>query len=139
MTSRDRWIRRSKTKVPLTIDGRAASSTDPSTWASYIAATNSTAGVGLGYVLGDRVGCIDLDHCLVDGTPNKAARDLLTNYPENYIEVSPSGDGLHIFGTADEGPGTKQTINGLSIERYTTGRYITITRNVFQRGRLAAL
>ena len=139
MLERSRWIRYSAKKVPLTIEGHAASSTDPTTWASHREASNSTAGIGLGYVLGDGIGCIDLDHCLDDGHPNDAARQLLQRYPRNWIEVSPSGDGLHIFGALAEQPGTKRTVNGLSIETYSVGRYITVTGNTFQRGQLLPL
>lgn len=139
MTSRQRWIRRTANKVPLTIHGTAASSTNPNTWATYTQATQSIAGIGLGYVLGDGIGCIDLDHCIINGQPTEPASTFLSQYGDNYIEISPSGDGLHIFGTAPEAPGTKRNIDGLSIERYSVGRYITVTRNIYQRGQLAAL
>jgi len=139
MISRNRWIRRTANKVPLTVDGTAASSTDPTTWASYNRATESTVGAGLGFVLGDGIGCIDLDHCLDNRKANPAAAAFIARYPNNYIEVSPSGDGLHIWGTATEQAGTKRTVDGLSIETYSTGRYITITGNIYQRGTLAAL
>lgn len=139
MLNRDRWVRYSPTKRPLTVKGHAASSTDPRTWASHEEATASRAGIGIGYVLGDGIGCIDLDHCLIDGTPTAAALAFIVDYPGNYIEVSPSGDGLHIWGTAPEADGTKRNENGLSIERYSTGRYITVTGNVFQHGDLLPL
>ncbi|WP_228506202.1 hypothetical protein [Frigoribacterium sp. VKM Ac-2530] len=96
-------------------------------------------GSGLGFVLGDGVGCIDLDHCLVDGVPTSAAGEVLRAYPGNYVEVSPSGDGLHIWGTADPAPGTRRVEDGLAIERYSTGRYITVTGNVFRAGTLLPL
>ena len=134
-----RWIRRSATKVPLTIDGQPASSTDPATWANYSDAKASTAGIGLGFALGDGIGCLDLDHCVTDGKPNAHALALLRRYPTNYIEYSPSGTGLHIWGTRAEQPGTRKTIHGLQVETYSTGRYITITGNVYQHGDLAPL
>lgn len=135
----DRWIRYSSKKVPLTVHGTAASSTDPSTWSSHQAALASKAGVGLGYVLGEGIGCIDLDHCLIDGQPNDQAAAFIAKYPSNYIEVSPSGDGLHIWGLREPQAGTKETIDGLSIETYSIGRYMTVTGNVLQHGTLAAL
>ncbi|WP_256096825.1 hypothetical protein [Streptomyces agglomeratus] len=66
LTIRDRRIRRSAEKVPLTTAGRAASSTNPRTWSTYKDAAASTAGVGLGFVLSeeDDIICLDLDHCL---------------------------------------------------------------------------
>lgn len=136
---RDRWIRRDETKRPLTIDGNAASSTNEATWSSYAEAKNSRAGIGLGFVLGDGIGCIDLDHVLLDGQPTDEAATFLEDYRGHHIEVSPSGDGLHIWGTADPGPGSKRIINGISVERYTTGRYITITGRIYQRGRILPL
>ena len=50
--------------------------TDPSTWSSFEAA--SATGAPLGFVLGDGIGCIDLDGCLDEhGIPNEAARGLI--------------------------------------------------------------
>ncbi|WIB25827.1 DNA primase [Curtobacterium sp. MCSS17_015] len=139
ITKRDRWVRWNAAKVPLTASGSTASSTNPATWTTYAGATASTAGVGIGYVLGDGIGCIDLDHCLLDGKPNQEALTFLEAYPRHYIEVSPSGDGLHILGTAEAAVGRRYTANGLHIERYSTGRYITVTGNVYQHGELLPL
>ncbi|ARC55991.1 hypothetical protein AS850_02745 [Frondihabitans sp. 762G35] len=139
MTERERWIRYESTKRPVTVAGGAASSTDPDTWSSYGQAKASTAGVGLGFVLGDGIGCIDLDHCLMDGLPDAAAARFLKGFAGHYIEVSPSGDGLHIWGTCDERPGTRRHEGELSVERYSTGRYITVTGRVFQNGALLPL
>lgn len=139
MLERDRWVRRSASKVPLTITGDPASSTNPSTWASYTDASRSTVGVGLGYVLGDGIGCIDLDHVIRGGALEASADEIVARYPKSYIEISPSGDGLHIWGIIAEGPGTKRVEGGISIERYSTGRYITITHHVYQPGTLQPL
>lgn len=137
MTTADRWVRRDSAKVPLTTDGTPASSTNPATWSSHKDAAASSVGAGLGFVLGDGFACIDLDHCLVDGVPTAAAARFLEAYPRHHIEVSPSGDGLHIWGTAKTGPGSVLTQgDGLHVERYSTGRYITVTGQVYQRGEL---
>jgi primase-polymerase (primpol)-like protein len=96
-------------------------------------------GVGLGFVLSDGIGCIDLDHRIVDGKPNEPAAAFVARYPGSFIEVSPSGDGLHIWGLRDGQPGTRLTVDGLSVETYSTGRYITVTGRVFQRGALLPL
>ena len=146
LISRNRWvrwapvIRKGKTtKVPLAAAGDYASSTNPDTWSSFAMAAESTVGVGLGYVLGDGIGCIDLDHCINNGVLDDEAEYFIANYPGNYIEISPSGDGLHIWGIAAEAPGTKRSFNGLSIERYSVDRYITITGNIYQHGDLLPL
>ena len=139
MTSRRRWIRHTASKVPLTTAGTAASSTDPRTWTTYAEAQQSREGVGIGFVLGDGIGCLDLDHCLIDGQPSLAAQGFLIRYPNNYIEISPSGEGLHIWGLLKEAAGTKRNIGGLSVETYSRDRYITVTHNVYQRGQLEPL
>lgn len=137
LTSRPRWVRRTTNKHPITVESKPASSTDPDTWATYKAARESSAGAGVGFVLnGDGIGCIDLDHCLIDGTPTEAAARFIARYPGAYIEVSPSGDGLHIWTRAVSAPGTRRTEGGLHVERYSRGRYITVTGNVFQKGEL---
>jgi primase-polymerase (primpol)-like protein len=132
LIKRDRWVRWNATKVPLTATGSAASSTNPSTWTSFTAATASTAGVGIGYVLGDGIGCIDLDHCLVDGQPNAVTQALLDRLPPTYVEISPSGDGLHVIGLIPESAGRRFTRFGQAIEIYSRQRYVTMTGKMWQ-------
>src|SRR5690606_40768293 len=57
LTERARWVRH-EDKRPITPDGRAASSTDPSTWSTYREAARSQVGDGLGFVLGDGIACL---------------------------------------------------------------------------------
>ena len=135
----DRWIRRGADKKPLTTLGTRARSNDPGSWASYAEAKASKVGVGLGFVTGDGIGCIDLDHCLIDGEPTPEAAAFLEDYPGHHIEISPGGDGLHIWGTGDPAPGSRRVIDGLSVERYSVGQYVTITGRIYQRGQLLPL
>lgn len=140
LTSRDRWVRFSARKVPLRLDGSAASSTDAKTWTTYRDAKRSTVGVGVGFVLnGDGVVCIDLDHCLIGGVPTAAARRFLDALPGTFVECSPSGDGLHVWGFGSVGRGRKLRRDGLSVEVYGAGRYMTVTGLVFSPGPLADL
>ncbi|MFB7258842.1 DNA primase [Streptomyces nojiriensis] len=132
LTTRDRWIRRSADKVPLTVAGKAASSTNPRTWSTYTDAAASTAGVGLGFVLSDvdDIVCIDLDHCLNPLTGRLApwAAAIVRDAGATYVEVSPSGDGLHIWGRADVRQGRRiRRPDGMAVEVYGTGRYIAMT------------
>lgn len=132
MRSRDRWVRRTVKKVPVTAKGRPASSTDSATWCSYRDALRSTAGAGVGFVLnGDGIACLDLDHCLVDGKPAAWAQRILDRVPATYVEVSPSGDGLHVFGFAKVGRGRRLRVDGGQVEVYDRGRYIAVTRERF--------
>ena len=139
LTSRDRWVRRSSAKVPLTTVGTPASSTNPRTWGTFRNATESVAGVGLGFVLnGDGIACIDLDHALApDGTVKPWAAEILRQAGATYTEVSASGEGLHIFGYADVRQGRRiRREGGYAVEVYGDGRYIAMTG---QRGRGAPL
>lgn len=120
--------------MPLTADGGAASSTDPSTWCDYDTAVASTVGVGVGFVLSpvDRIVCVDLDHCLDGkGRPKQWAAVILASVPATYVEVSPSGDGLHVWGFADVGKGRR----GGGIEIYGQGRYLTVTGRRWRHSR----
>lgn len=125
-----RWDLRARngkaTKVPLTVSGRAASSTDPGTWVSFDTARSSTVGRGFGFVLGEGVGCIDLDDALEAGVVAPWAQLVLDANPHTFVEVSQSGNGLHVFGLLDEGPGRKIR-DGRNIEWYSVGRYIALT------------
>lgn len=130
----DRWVRRSSRKVPLTVTGRAASSTDRATWCSYRTAVGSSVGDGLGFVLaGDGFVCLDIDHCLTGGVPSPDVAGLLAELPASYVEVSPSGTGLHLWFRGRLPRDGQLVIAGVPVEAYSTGRYITITGRRFGR------
>lgn len=120
-------------KRPVTVSGRPASSTDSRTWSDFKTASESSAGVGLGFVLGDGIGCYDFDHCLIDGQLADWAAEAIRAIPERVIfsEVSQSSEGVHVFVEAEEGPGRKIR-DGRNIERYTAGRYIAVTGHAFK-------
>ncbi|WP_030558729.1 DNA primase [Streptomyces aureocirculatus] len=132
LTTRDRWVRRSAAKVPLTTVGMVASSTDPRTWSTYKDAAASAVGVGLGFVLSDEddVVCLDLDQCLnpLIGRLAPWAAAIVRDAGAAYVEVSPSGDGLRIWGRATVRQGRKlRRPDGTAVEIYGTGRYIAMT------------
>lgn len=131
MKARERFVRYTATKRPLTVAGRSASSIDPATWSTFQAAVDSAKGVGVGFVLGDGIGCIDLDDCIdLDGIVADWAQAFIDSNPNTFIEVSSSGRGLHVFGWLDEAPGTKIR-DGRKIEVYSRGRYIALTGKRF--------
>ena len=120
-------------KRPVTASGRPASSTDSRTWSDFKTASASSAGVGLGFVLGDGIGCYDFDHCLIDGKLADWAAEAIRAIPERVIfsEISQSSEGVHVFVEAEEGPGRKIR-DGRNIESYTAGRYIAVTGRAFK-------
>ena len=135
LTSVPRWIRHER-KVPKTVRGGAASSTNPLTWSTFADAQSSSVGDGLGFVLaGDGIACIDLDHCLDGGRLSSFAADVVRQCRGTYIEISPSGTGLHIFGLATVGKGVVSD----GFEVYDRGRYMTVTGRRWKRAPLQLL
>lgn len=126
MIGRARWVRRDG-KRPITVDGRSASSTNQSTWSPLRAVLESGAGDGFGFMLGSGIGCIDLDHCLTADGPTDFASAVLAACPATYVEVSPSGTGLHVFGLLPEGSGRK--VPGAEV--YSRARFMTVTAEAF--------
>lgn len=130
----DRWLRwrplkrRNKVaKVPTRVDGRNARVNDPSTWTNFAEAAEATVGRGLGFVLGDGVGCIDLDDALTEsGELLGWAETILSLAPATFVEVSQSGRGLHIWGLLAEAPGRNMRGSGLTAEVYSQGRFIAL-------------
>ncbi|MEU0675465.1 bifunctional DNA primase/polymerase [Streptomyces sp. NPDC006172] len=128
LTRRPRWVRRTERKVPLTVHGDVASSTDRATWSRYAHAAASTAGRGLGFVLdGDGVVCLDLDHALVDGELLPWAQRIVDAAGPTWVEVSQSGTGLHVWGRGSLPHGRRITVGSGSVELYGIGRYIAVT------------
>ena len=123
-----RWTR-ADGKRPITVTGRAASSTDPSTWSTFAEVQASSAGDGFGVMLGGGLGCHDLDHALEDGVLKPWAREVLDGITERvlFAEVSMSGEGLHVFVDAPEGPGSKRPVGDGGHEFYSRGRFIRVT------------
>lgn len=130
LRERPRWVRYSTKKVPLRADGLGvASSTDVSTWSTFEQALVSGEGCGMGFVLdGDGVVCIDLDHCLENDQLASWAKPIVEGARGTYIEISPSGSGLHVWGTADMSKGRVVPLaGGGKAEIYPWGRYISVT------------
>ena len=128
LRARARWVRwtitRDGRKLPLQArTNRAASSTDARTWTDYDTAAASNVGRGLGYVLGDGIGCIDLDDCFdAEGALSPLAERVLGANPGAWVERSQSGRGLHVWGYLPEGRGRRTK----EIEVYSVGRYIAL-------------
>ena len=124
----ERWVRASG-KRPVMVDGSAASSTNPATWASF-AEVQSGAGDGFGVVLdGSGLGCFDFDNCFDGGVLKPAVRDFITGiaYPIVYVERSVSGNGLHVFVEAEKQRGFRRD----GVEFYSWGRFIRTTLSTY--------
>jgi putative DNA primase/helicase len=134
------------TKIPYDakLPNSPASSTDPDTWATYEQAKIAYeegegyfTGIGLALSPADELAGIDIDHCRYaeTGEIDPTAIELLDSLGCQYIEISPSGTGLRSFGLASALPkGARGKLNGLDVEIYTQGRYLTVTGNVARSG-----
>lgn len=81
-------------------------------------------------MLGDGLGCYDIDHCFEGGKVKEWVRDYIQAIPEEivYMEVSKSGEGLHLFfNSSDQARGS----NRGGVEKYTRDRFIRTTLNTF--------
>lgn len=120
------------TKVPMTVAGTPASSTDPTTWATFGAACESTYGDGIGFVFQRENGLcgIDLDNSIGDdGKLKPWAANVVSRFG-TYTEISPSGKGVKLWCYAaypgDE-TGKRVKYHDGQCEMYHEGRYFTVT------------
>jgi putative DNA primase/helicase len=126
------------TKVPYTRRGHKASTTRPQTWCSFDEALDalqngSDVFSGIGIVLGDGIMGIDLDGVInEDGDLSREAAEIVEEVP-GYVEVSPSGTGLHIL-TVAKLPDDRDKLKFKWVEFYdeTSPRYLTLTANVWE-------
>ena len=118
--------------------GKKASATNPDTWAALDLAQEALRQFlysGLGFVFTKQAGIVgvDIDHCVDPATDalNETATAILEKLPPTYIEISPSGTGLHIFlcGEMPDG-GSKNSKTG--VEMYAHSRYFTMTGNPYK-------
>jgi hypothetical protein len=90
---------------------RHASTTDPNTWCDYptaLAAVQAGVADGISYIItkDDPLSAIDLDHCRcpLTNSIDVWAQNYLQAAANTYAEVTPSGDGIRIWGFADGDP-----------------------------------
>jgi hypothetical protein len=134
------WRYEDGTKVPYQRSGKKASSTNPATWAEYTevmeaySRTHVYSGVGFVFSVDDPYVGVDLDRCVkADGTPEGWAVGIIGKFADTYMELSPSGRGVHIFarGTLPSSVGKVKVKDG-GIEMYSHARFFTITAHPFR-------
>ena len=142
----DHWVVWKGKKIPYdpTRQNSKANVNDPNSWGSFNqadAAYHEGGWLGIGFVLtGNGIAGVDLDKCVVDGEPNKDALQLMADLDAPYIEYSPSGNGLRAFGFSTQSiTGVRGQLDGLSVELYTKGRYLTVTGHVIKNEPLRVL
>lgn len=80
--------------------------------------------------------CLDLDHCLDGGVLASWAVEAVAMIPADailWVERSLSGDGVHVFHRAPEGPGRRRVMpDGGGVEWYSRARFIAVTGDHFR-------
>ena len=125
------------TKVPYNpITGQNAEVNAPQTFVDYEAAIAAAEKYnGIGIRVADKIACIDLDHCIEDGKIQLWAQQIIDRFKSTYIEISPSGTGIHIFCLIPNGFIYDKTVYFIKkgdIEVYIPGhtnRFLTMTGN----------
>lgn len=142
-----RWVlfkienRKGKTtKLPYSINGKLASSTDSATWATYAEVADMRLrdaryhGIGIVFTPDQNLLGIDIDHVMEGGKiiPEFAEIKKFVAEANTYTEVSPSGTGLHLF-FALTIPLKLVANKHAPYEAYTSGRYFTVTEKSFHK------
>lgn len=116
-------------KIPYSlIDGRASDWNKPNRWLSFEEAKMKNKALGFVLTEEDNITCVDLDHAIQDGKLTKIAREVVDAFQGTYMELSQSGQGIHIFikGTIPK----NLNLSSKGIEFYKNNRYIALTGNV---------
>jgi putative DNA primase/helicase len=127
-----------RTKVPYSVNGQRASTTNPATWSSFAdtcAATDRVRANGIGFVFSgdDNIIGVDLDHVRdpVTGSVKPWAGGVVDAL-QSYTELSPSETGFHVVLRGTKPPGSQcnlrfDPVTREGFEIYSTARYFTIT------------
>jgi len=131
------------TKPPVGADGIKINAQDPATWRSFEEVLDVNDQIGFVLTDDDPFLFIDLDHVLKEGKLCDWAEKLIAELPATYIEISPSGDGLHMLyklnGTPDIKTNKRNFDDGTVLEVYFNKRYFTITGNVYSATAIATV
>jgi putative DNA primase/helicase len=117
------------TKVPYQTNNRNADSTKPKTWTSFndaVIAYGRGGFDGIGFAIGDSgLTCVDVDH-ISEWDHEEPLRQIKEHA---YCELSPSGDGQHLWVHAQKPNGNCKSddFHKGFVEVYNSVRYITMT------------
>lgn len=120
------------TKVPIDARrNRYASTTKPWTWTNFLTARSTYEKYhgkhcdGIGCVIAPGTVGIDLDDCVMNGTPLPWAEKIITLL-DSYTELSPSGNGIRIF-VQGQIPGKRNRAGKIEMYDEHSPRYLTVT------------
>ena len=124
------------TKVPVQVNGRAASTNKPETWNTFEAVRdayeNDDNFAGVGITIPEGFVGVDFDDCITDGKRDESLV-LMSEMLPTYMEVSPSGTGVKGLMTGAAASDLKSIDHKRGVEIYdgaNTNRFFTLTGNV---------
>lgn len=126
------------TKIPYTIRGAKASSTDPTTWSTYEQAKIASqyfSGIGIVFPADQKLLGIDIDHVIENGKiigENKKQIEQFIEEASTYTEFSPSGTGLHLYLSVEESLPLFVHKNA-PWELYADKRFFTVTEDSYHK------
>ncbi|OCN06373.1 nucleoside triphosphatase [Erysipelotrichaceae bacterium MTC7] len=128
------------TKVPYNpITGRHAYVDNPETFVDFETAVNAVSNYsGIGIRVNGRIIAIDLDHCIENGQLLSWSKEIVEQFNNTYIEISPSVTGIRILALMPEGytyDSSTFYIKKGNVEVYVAGatnRFVTLTGNAYQ-------
>lgn len=116
-------------KLPCDIAGNVIDAHNPAFWLTAAEAATSMHGLAFVFTRNDPFWFLDLDHALVNGQWSELAKWCLNFFPGCAVEISHSGEGLHLFGYGSHvlppDHGCKNV--RLGVELYTDGRFVALT------------
>ncbi|MDU4447005.1 MAG: hypothetical protein E7I76_03255 [Anaerococcus vaginalis] len=133
-----------ETKIPFnpTTEGYA-SVNNPKTFTSFDKASEKLSSYdGLGIRVDGKLVAIDVAGCVINGVLNGLAKEIVSHFPQSYIEFSPSGKGLRIFTFLPNSITYNKDIYKMKtkeVEVYVAGftnRFVTVTGHVYQEGEI---
>jgi primase-polymerase (primpol)-like protein len=131
------------TKPPTDANGYKIDAQNCNNWRSFEDVYNASDQIGFVLTDDDPFLFLDLDHVLKDGKLCDWAEELIAELPATYIEISPSGDGLHMLYKLHDIPDLKTNKrkfdDGTVLEVYFNKRYFTLTGNVYQATAIATV
>lgn len=123
-------------KIPYRINGKRADATNPQHYSSFeetVEAFSKGGYAGIGIGCFEPLRLVDVDDCIVNGKLDARGQDIVDTL-DSYTELSPSGNGIHIFILADgfAYDSERYYINNRNthVEVYApdvTGKFLTLT------------
>ena len=117
-------------KVPFNASGNACDPHDPKMWmsASEAMAVAPSLGMNVGFTFtaSDPFFFLDIDHAKTEAGWSEQAINACAMFPSAAVEVSWSGEGLHVFGSGECPPHSCKNVE-LGFELYTQSRFVALT------------